>query len=95
MRRDQFRHAGFPARLPLHRLQYLSSNHTERPDHFTGNLALNGVPGAKMIWAGALDDEALDALAEQKVRRLQEQGLPAALIPLKINSINSFIFSHC
>jgi D-cysteine desulfhydrase len=53
----------------------------ERPDHFTGNLALNGMLGAKMVWAGAVDDEALDALAEQEVRRLQEQGVPAALIP--------------
>ena len=53
----------------------------ERPDHFTGNLALNGMLGANMIWAGAVDDQALDALAEQEVRRLQEQGIPAALIP--------------
>jgi L-cysteate sulfo-lyase len=51
------------------------------PADYTGNLALNGLLGARMVWAGDVDDRALEALAEDEVQRLQGAGTAAALIP--------------
>lgn len=51
------------------------------PSHYTGNLALNGMLGTRMVWAGDVDDTALNDLAMEEVHRLQQQGTAAALIP--------------
>ncbi|HEX8604391.1 MAG TPA: pyridoxal-phosphate dependent enzyme, partial [Pseudoduganella sp.] len=51
------------------------------PRQYTGNLALNGVLGARMLWVGDVDDAALNDLAKEEVRRLQRHGTAAALIP--------------
>jgi L-cysteate sulfo-lyase len=51
------------------------------PRQNTGNLALNGMLGAKIVWAGDVDDGTLNDLAADEVRRLQAAGITAALIP--------------
>ncbi|PRB84707.1 D-cysteine desulfhydrase family protein [Pseudomonas sp. MYb185] len=66
------------ARLGLDVLLVLAGN---PPAEYTGNIALDGLIGAKIIWAGDVDDHTLEALAQEQVRRLESQGPPAALIP--------------
>ncbi len=47
----------------------------------TGNLALDGLFGATVIWAGALDDVALQQRAEAVAHELAERGQVAEVIP--------------
>lgn len=51
------------------------------PDACTGNIALDGLLGAHLLWAGDVDDHALEALARAEVEQLQREGVRAALIP--------------
>jgi len=70
--------AAAAARLGMDVVLILAGN---EPDSYTGNLALNSLLGARMVWAGDVDDHALNALAEEEVRRLGRLGTKAALIP--------------
>jgi L-cysteate sulfo-lyase len=70
--------AAAAARLGLEAVLILAGR---EPDGYAGNLALNGLLGARMVWAGDVDDHTLGALAEEEVRRLRAQGTAAALIP--------------
>ena len=51
------------------------------PPQNTGNLALNGMLGARIVWAGDVDESTLDDFATDEVRRLYAAGITAALIP--------------
>ena len=51
------------------------------PSDYTGNIALDGLLGATLLWAGEVDDHQLEAIAEAEVTRLKAAGTPAALIP--------------
>jgi D-cysteine desulfhydrase len=46
-----------------------------------GNLALGGLLGAQIVWAGAIDDTALAARAAEVVEQLREAGARPYLIP--------------
>jgi L-cysteate sulfo-lyase len=47
----------------------------------SGNLALDGLLGAKVVWAGDADDGKLDAIASQEVEQLNREGRKAVRIP--------------
>jgi L-cysteate sulfo-lyase len=47
----------------------------------SGNLALDGLFGASVMWAGAADDQTLGAIAGQVAEELRQRGAVPALIP--------------
>ncbi|MFD7876899.1 D-cysteine desulfhydrase family protein [Streptomyces sp. NPDC059766] len=47
----------------------------------SGNLVLDGLLGARVVWSGATDRKTLDAAAADVCARLEEQGASPALIP--------------
>ncbi|MEU6347629.1 D-cysteine desulfhydrase family protein [Streptomyces sp. NPDC046977] len=47
----------------------------------SGNLALDGLLGATIVWAGDVDDRELAAVADDAVARLRRQGAVPSLIP--------------
>jgi D-cysteine desulfhydrase len=47
----------------------------------SGNLALDGLLGARVVWAGDADAAALGSAAHEVVERLSRQGAVPALIP--------------
>ncbi|MFF7754516.1 pyridoxal-phosphate dependent enzyme [Streptomyces sp. NPDC007971] len=47
----------------------------------SGNLALNGLLGARLAWAGEVDQAGLNAAAAEVCGRLRETGARPALIP--------------
>jgi L-cysteate sulfo-lyase len=51
------------------------------PSHPSGNLAIDGLLDATVIWAGDVDDNALDSIAAQEVERLDGEGRKAVHIP--------------
>jgi L-cysteate sulfo-lyase len=53
----------------------------------SGNLALDGLFGATVRWAGAADDQALGAIAEQVADELRQRGAVPALIPFGGSSV--------
>jgi D-cysteine desulfhydrase len=53
----------------------------------SGNLALDGLFGATVRWAGAADDHALGAIAEQVAEELRQRGAVPALIPFGGSSV--------
>lgn len=52
-----------------------------KPKQYAGNLALEALLGAQIIWAGDVEGGELDRLAAQEVQRLRDCGTVAALIP--------------
>lgn len=66
------------------------------PVEYTGNIALNGLLGARLIWAGDVDDHALEARAREEVAALAQAGITAALIPFGgSNRIAAFGYVDC
>jgi D-cysteine desulfhydrase len=59
----------------------------QRPGLMTGNLALNGLFGAHIEWAGDVDDRELENLARRQVAQLSERGIRAELIPFGGSSV--------
>ncbi|MEV6654670.1 D-cysteine desulfhydrase family protein [Streptomyces sp. NPDC051219] len=58
------------------------------PDSSTsGNLALDGLFGATVVWAGNVGGEALGSMAEQAAEQLRSQGAVPALIPFGGSSV--------
>ncbi|MFE7753226.1 D-cysteine desulfhydrase family protein [Streptomyces sp. NPDC057428] len=53
----------------------------------SGNLALDGLFGATVVWAGDVDDRELSAAAKDVVARLRRQGAVPALIPFGGSSV--------
>jgi D-cysteine desulfhydrase len=53
----------------------------------SGNLALDGLFGTTVVWAGDADDEALASTAEQVVAQLRRRGAVPALIPFGGSSV--------
>ena len=53
----------------------------------SGNLALDGLFGAAVRWAGQADDETLGAAAEQVAEELRQRGARAAVIPFGGSSV--------
>lgn len=51
------------------------------PAATTGNLVLNALLGAGIVWAGDADHATLQEMADKEVQRLRAQGTAAALIP--------------
>ncbi|MET7618010.1 D-cysteine desulfhydrase family protein [Streptomyces sp. NPDC005408] len=47
----------------------------------SGNLALDGLFGATVVWAGAVDGKALDVRAMQVAEQVRQRGAAPALIP--------------
>lgn len=66
------------ARLGLDVVLVLAGN---QPCAATGNLALDGLLGARVVWAGDTDNRGLAARAEQVAAELREQGAVPELIP--------------
>ena len=48
----------------------------------SGNLALDGLFGARVVWAGKTSSEGLAVAAERVAQQLRRRGAAAALIPL-------------
>lgn len=66
------------------------------PAEYTGNIALNGLLGARLIWAGDVDDHALENRAREEVARLAQTGTVAALIPFGgSNHLAVFGYADC
>lgn len=66
------------------------------PAEYAGNIALDGLLGAKLVWAGDVDDQMLEARAREEVARLTQGGTPAALIPFGgSNAIASYGYADC
>lgn len=53
----------------------------------SGNLALDGLLGATVVWAGDVDDSALDARAKQVAHGLRRGGAVPAVIPFGGSSV--------
>ncbi|MFJ7497110.1 pyridoxal-phosphate dependent enzyme [Streptomyces sp. NPDC097727] len=53
----------------------------------SGNLALDSLFGATVVWAGDVDDEALGSAAEQVAEQLRRHGAVPALIPFGGSSV--------
>ncbi|MFF3751506.1 D-cysteine desulfhydrase family protein [Streptomyces sp. NPDC002018] len=53
----------------------------------SGNLALDGLLGATIVWAGEADDRELRSRAEEEAERLRGQGAVPALIPFGGSSV--------
>ena len=53
----------------------------------SGNLALDGLFGATVRWAGPADDQTLGAIAEQVAGELRQRGAGAAVIPFGGSSV--------
>ncbi|MGW7365923.1 D-cysteine desulfhydrase family protein [Streptomyces sp. NPDC054841] len=53
----------------------------------SGNIALDGLFGARVVWAGGIGGEALGSVAEQVTERLRDQGAVPALIPFGGSSV--------
>ncbi|MBT2388614.1 D-cysteine desulfhydrase family protein [Streptomyces sp. ISL-1] len=53
----------------------------------SGNLALDGLFGATVVWAGVADDEALASTAEEVAEELRRRGAVPALIPFGGSSV--------
>jgi L-cysteate sulfo-lyase len=70
--------AAAAARLGLDAVLILAGH---PPPATTGNLVLNALLGARIVWAGDADHAALDALAEEEAGRLRAQGRVVAVIP--------------
>ncbi|MEU6063838.1 pyridoxal-phosphate dependent enzyme [Streptomyces sp. NPDC047082] len=47
----------------------------------SGNLALDGLFGARLVWAGDVDRAGLDAMAAEVCERLRKNGSRPALVP--------------
>ena len=52
-----------------------------------GNVALDGLLGASVVWAGDVAHEALDPLASAVLDRLRQQGARPELIPYGGSSV--------
>jgi L-cysteate sulfo-lyase len=53
----------------------------------SGNLALDGLFGARVVWAGAADDQTLGSIAAQVAEDLRQRGAVPALIPFGGSSV--------
>jgi L-cysteate sulfo-lyase len=53
----------------------------------SGNLALDGLFGARVRWAGAADDQALGAIADEVAEELRQRGVVPAVIPFGGSSV--------
>ncbi|WP_151752417.1 D-cysteine desulfhydrase family protein [Acinetobacter bereziniae] len=85
--------AAAAARLGLDVVLVLAGN---SPTEFTGNIALDGLLGARLVWAGDVDDHELEEYARKEVSTLESQGIPAALIPFGgSNALASFGYVNC
>ena len=69
------------ARLGLD-VELVLAGHAPAPDaDLTGNLLLDRLFGARLIWAGDVAHEDLEGLAASRVAELEAGGTPAAQIP--------------
>jgi len=57
------------------------------PATLTGNLALDGLFGARIEWAGDVDDHELDAIAREHAFQLSTRGTRTELIPFGGSSV--------
>ncbi|MDX3852299.1 D-cysteine desulfhydrase family protein [Streptomyces sp. AK02-01A] len=53
----------------------------------SGNVALDGLLGAEIVWAGDVDETTLAATLEEVVARLRSEGAAPALIPFGGSSV--------
>jgi L-cysteate sulfo-lyase len=53
----------------------------------SGNLALDGLFGARVRWAGPADDQALGAIADEVAEELRQRGVVPAVIPFGGSSV--------
>ncbi|MER8220753.1 D-cysteine desulfhydrase family protein [Streptomyces sp. NPDC094143] len=72
------------ARLGLHVVLVLAG---EPPAAASGNLLLDSLLGARLVWAGDVDAEGLDTLAGETVAELRRAGAAPALIPFGGSSV--------
>lgn len=59
----------------------------KRPALATGNIALNGLFGASIEWAGDVDDHELERVAREHVLQLSARGIRAEFIPFGGSSV--------
>lgn len=62
----------------------------------SGNLVLDGLFGATVVWAGEVGGDRLAAAAEEVAQRLRERGAVPALIPLGGSSpLGAYGYAEC
>ncbi|MER0484824.1 D-cysteine desulfhydrase family protein [Streptomyces sp. Edi2] len=62
----------------------------------SGNLVLDGLFGATVVWAGEVGGDRLAAAAEEVARRLRERGAVPAVIPLGGSSpLGAYGYAEC
>jgi D-cysteine desulfhydrase len=71
--------AAAAARLGLRAVLVLAA---DGPGRGSGNLALDGLLGAQVVWAGAVDSDRLDAAVADVASGLRERGERVAVLPL-------------
>lgn len=59
----------------------------EAPERATGNLLLDGLLGARLVWAGRSGPEGLAARVEEEAAALRAAGTPAAVVPFGGSSV--------
>ncbi|QIK65346.1 pyridoxal-phosphate dependent enzyme [Nocardioides sp. HDW12B] len=69
------------ARLGLEVTLVLAGEPPEPPERSTGNLLLDELLGARLVWAGATSLADLDAVVEQEAARLRSAGTPTYVVP--------------
>ena len=76
--------AAAAARLGLRAVLVLSGS---PPDAPRGNLPLDELFGARVVWAGDVDEAALTARAHQEADRLCADGVPTTVVPFGGTSV--------
>jgi len=85
--------AAAAARLGLNVVLVLAGH---PPTTYTGNIALNGLLGAQLIWAGEVNDIELEECAKKEVFRLENEGIITAFIPFGgSNRLASYGYVNC
>ncbi|WP_405592825.1 pyridoxal-phosphate dependent enzyme [Streptomyces sp. NBC_01092] len=79
--------AAAAARLGLRAVLVLAGTPGSSATSAPGNLALDGLFGARVVWAGSAGGDALVAAAAQEAERLRGQGEVPALIPFGGSSV--------
>lgn len=59
----------------------------EAPEQVTGNLLLDGLLGARLVWAGTTGPEGLAARVQEEAAALRSEGTPTEVVPFGGSSV--------
>ncbi|MGF6175430.1 D-cysteine desulfhydrase family protein [Ensifer sp. 4252] len=66
------------------------------PPQSTGNLALDGLLGAEIVWAGDVDVPALEERASEEIRSLEKRASPVGYVPFGgTNAVAALGYADC